>query len=229
MATASGLPLFISVTSGLEDDAACELTAVLQPTVPVKTLQGQVLVTIDVERLGGYKATAALLLGLIQVDYVHVLLTSTALYGAGQGNRTNSDGGPLDSIRAAAATVAPERVSAALALWRAASEASSSAAAVDAAALPTARLVFRCLGKRGGRGHSFTSDEAKRAAGRGLSAATGLSGSTRDFHFDVLAQVHCNRCWLGLRINRQPLSDGGRPGRMVTAPAEPPSDAAPPR
>ena len=68
------------------------------------------------------------------------------------------------------------------------------------------KLVFRCLGKRGGRRHDFSSDDAKRAAGRGLkAAAVGLSGSTRDYHFDVLTQVHCNRCWLGLRVNKQPL------------------------
>ena len=79
-ATGSGLPLFVSVASGSEDDAASELTAVLQPTVPVKTLQGQVLVTIDLDRLGGHQATAERLLGLIQCDYVHVLLASTALY-----------------------------------------------------------------------------------------------------------------------------------------------------
>ena len=74
------LPLFVSCQTGSEEDAAAELTAVLQPTVPVKTLQGQVLVTIDVARLGGYDTVATLLRRLVQVDYVHALLASTALY-----------------------------------------------------------------------------------------------------------------------------------------------------
>eukprot|EP01079_Euglenida_sp_SAG-EU17-18_P007043 gene7043-6685_t len=74
-------------------------------------------------------------------------------------------------------------------------------------ATPTGELVFRSLGKRGGRGHTFSSDDAKRAAKAGLTAATGLSGSSSkaDSHFDVLAQVHCNRFWLGLRLNRTPF------------------------
>ena len=46
----------------------------LQPTVPVKTLQGQVLVTIDVAKLGGYDAVATLLRRLVQVDYVLSLI-----------------------------------------------------------------------------------------------------------------------------------------------------------
>ena len=194
------LPLFVSCQTGTEDDAAAELTALLQPTVPVKTLQGQVLVTIDVAKLGGYDAVATQLRRLVQVDYVHALLASTALYG------TDVNGGPLDSIQAAAADVSPDTLAAAVELWRAACRASSDAAAVEAAALPMSKLVFRCLGKRGGRRHDFSSDDAKRVAGRGLkAAAAGLSGSTRDYHFDVLTQVHCNRCWLGLRVNKQPL------------------------
>ena len=194
------LPLFVSCQTGTEEDAAAELTALLQPTVPVKTLQGQVLVTIDVAKLGGYDRLATLLGRLVQVDYVHALLASTALYG------TDVNHGPLDSIQTAAAGVSPDTLAAAVELWRAACRASSDAAAVEAAALPMTKLVFRCLGKRGGRRHDFSSDDAKRAAGRGLkAAAVGLSGSTRDYHFDVLTQVHCNRCWLGLRVNKQPL------------------------
>ena len=182
------LPLFVSCQTGSEEDAAAELTAVLQPTVPVKTLQGQVLVTIDVAKLGGYDAVATLLRRLVQVDYVHALLASTALY-------TDASRGPLDSIQTAAAEVSPDTLAAAVELWRAACRASSDAAAVEAAALPVTKLIFRCLGKRGGRRHDFSSDDAKRAAGRGLkAAAVGLSGSTRDYHFDVLTQVHALPC-----------------------------------
>ena len=204
------LPLFVSCQTGSEEDAAAELTALLQPTVPVKTLQGQVLVTIDVAKLGGYDAVATLLRRLVQVDYVHALLASTALY-------TDASRGPLDSIQTAAAEVSPDTLAAAVELWRAACRASSDAAAVEAAALPVTKLIFRCLGKRGGRRHDFSSDDAKRAAGRGLkAAAVGLSGSTRDYHFDVLTQVHCNRCWLGIRVNKHPLraaaeASGGLP------------------
>ena len=204
------LPLFVSCQTGTEEDAAAELTAVLQPTMPVKTLQGQVLVTIDVAKLGGYDTVASLLSRLVQVDYVHALLASTALY-------TGASRGPLDSIQTAAAEVSPATLAAAVELWRAACRASSDAAAVEAATLPLTKLVFRCLGKRGGRRHDFSSDDAKRAAGRGLkAAAVGLSGSTRDYHFDVLTQVHCNRCWLGIRVNKHPMraaaeASGGLP------------------
>ena len=107
------LPLFVSCQTGTEEDAAAELTAVLQPTMPVKTLQGQVLVTIDVAKLGGYDTVASLLSRLVQVDYVHALLASTALY-------TGASRGPLDSIQTAAAEVSPATLAAAVELWRAA-------------------------------------------------------------------------------------------------------------
>ena len=193
------IPLFISVPSGLEEDAAEELTRQLRPPTPLKTLQGQVLVNVDLTALGGGAATVARLLSLTTVDYVHVLLASTALFSSGtseDGERVAPD--PLEAIRSATAAVPAARFDAALELWRAANP--------EMASLPRDALAFRCLGKRGGRGHTFTSDDAKRAAGRGLGAATGLPGSTRDYHFDVLAQVHCNRCWVGLRLNRSALT-----------------------
>ena len=37
-------------------------------------------------------------------------------------------------------------------------------------------------------------DEAKRAAAKGFSSASGMSGSTKAFHIDILAQVHDNLC-----------------------------------
>ena len=111
------VPLFISVPSGLEEDAADELTRQLRPPTPLKTLQGQVLVTVDPEALGGVAATVAKLLGLTTVDYVHVLLASTTLFSGGasdDGERLAPD--PLDAIRSAAATVPAARFDAALEL-----------------------------------------------------------------------------------------------------------------
>ena len=57
--------------------------------------------------------------------------------------------------------------------------------------------------------------DAKRAAKQGLSSATGLCGSSSTFDFEILAQVHCNRFWLGLRLNRTALAR-----RTGTMPAE---------
>ena len=56
------------------------------------------------------------------------------------------------------------------------------------------------------KSYTFSSDDAKRAAASGLAAATGLRRSTKDFDFDVVAQVHRARCWIGLRLNRAPLA-----------------------
>ena len=89
------IPLFISVPSGLEEDAAEELTRQLRPPTPLKTLQGQVLVNVDLTALGGVAATVARLLSLTTVDYVHVLLTSTALFSSGTsegGERVRAEG-----------------------------------------------------------------------------------------------------------------------------------------
>ena len=91
----------------------------------------------------------------------------------------------------------------ALSMWREVRRAEGDIATAD---LGIDQLRFRAIGKRGGVGHAFSSDDAKRAAKRGLSMATGLDGSTVDHHFDVLAQVHRNRFWLGLRLNSLPLA-----------------------
>ena len=65
------------------------------------------------------------------------------MLGGGRSASVGSDGGPLDSIRAAAAAVSPDRFDAAVSLWRAACRGSSNVAAVDAAA---PRLgVFRMM------------------------------------------------------------------------------------
>ena len=94
----------------------------------------------------------------------------------------------LRTSRTACASMPCSRFESALCLWRTLALTSGDASEIASAALPTDKLVFRARGRRGGRGHGFSSDEAKRAAGRGLRLATGLSGATADFHLDVLAQ-----------------------------------------
>jgi hypothetical protein len=98
----------------------------------------------------------------------------------------------LVAVLEAARAVPRSRFGAALTLWRAltAADTCSTADRREAAAtLPDRALVFRAVGKRGGKGHSFSSDEAKRAAKRGLTEATGCLGSTGTYHFEVLSQV----------------------------------------
>ena len=162
-----------------------------------KTLQGHVLFS----SAAAIETLAQGILALTTVDYVHVLLASSPV--------DSSSDGPsgLDAIRAASEAVSASHFWRAIELWRAVCRLTG---LVSEAETPRASLVFRALGKRGGRGHHFTSDDAKRAAKRGLSSAIGLSGSTSAAHFDVLAQVHRNRFWLGLlvelRASRRQLS-----------------------
>ena len=155
-------------------------------------------------------------LALTTVDYVHVLLASAALDEPGslaKASDTDAEGSTaLAAISAAAGAVTSDGFERAIELWRAVTRLGAAesregyAAIASAASLPTRSLVFRAIGKRGGKGHDFTSDDAKRAAKRGLSSAVGLDGSTAAHHLDVLAQVHRNRFWLGLRLNRHPLA-----------------------
>ena len=204
------------MNTGTEDDALAELGPLaLQAPAPKslqpKTLQGQVLFTIPVDR--DFGAFADALLALTTVDYVHVLLASVALEGDDA----------LGAIERAAAAVERAEFATALRLWR----------AVGGSTTPDAALGFRALGKRGGKGHTFSSDDAKRAAASGLAAATGLRRSTKDFDFDVVAQVHRARCWIGLRLNRKPLAVRAAAAPKVAAavpwpaPAPPPPPAAP--
>ena len=147
-------------------------------------------------------------------DYVHVLLASCAISPSEvrapetQPTRAEHDGddSALCAIHDAAAAVSAVAFGRAIDLWRAFGRLEGRPEATLETA--TAQLIFRALGKRGGRGHTFTSDDAKRAAKQGLTAATGLAGSSSKelAHLDVLAQVHCNRFWLGLRLNRIPLA-----------------------
>ena len=83
------------------------------------------------------------LLALSTVDYVHVLLASSPL--------DNSSDGPtgLDAIRAASEGVSDALFASAIELWRAVCRENG---LLSEAETPRAGLVFRALGKRGGRG-----------------------------------------------------------------------------
>ena len=181
------MQLWATVATSLEEDAATEIQATLQCEL-TKTLMGQVLFKVADADL---EATAAGLLRLRTVDYVHVLLASTQLTAAESSSAVNDENiageRALRSIRGACSEVGPDEFAGALALWR---EVKRRSGDEELAALPRDALVFRTRGKRGGRGHGFSSDEAKRAAGRGLKQATGLPGSTTSFHLDLMAQVH---------------------------------------
>lgn len=219
-AAASAIVCFASVISGREDDALEEIHDVLKPPKPAKTLVGHVLFTLPSALAADPDAFAAALFRLCVVEYVHVLLASSALDmpvpGPDQHSaETTGDASAatrfaecrgLHSIHLASAAVPRALFDHALLLWRASCRAFGDPDAKAAADLPSHELVYRALGKRGGHGHGFSSDEAKRVAGRGLGAAVGISGSTSAYHLDVLAQVHCNRFWLGLRLNRQTLA-----------------------
>ena len=179
---------------------------------PLKTLQGQVL--FSPADASNVQTLALSLRKLTTLDYVHVLLASCAISPSEvrapetQPTRAEHDGddSALCAIHDAAAAVSAVAFGRAIDLWRALGRLEGRPEATLETA--TAQLIFRALGKRGGRGHTFTSDDAKRAAKQGLTAATGLAGSSSKelAHLDVLAQVHCNRFWLGLRLNRIPLA-----------------------
>ena len=201
----------------VEADLAAHLGSLLVRTP--KSLQGQILFTVD--GAAAPERVACNLLRLTQVDYVHVMLASCAVDGGAEA------GGGLAAISRAAAAVRVDHFERAVDMWRAMVRLSPQLAEdpiVSAAAmLPTAELVFRARGKRGGK-HDFSSDDAKRAAKRGLTSATGLSGSTQSHQLEVIAQVHCNRFWLGLRLNRAPLApqpppSGSSNAEAVAAPA----------
>ena len=188
------LELWASVATGLEDDAVKEVEATMEPSRGVRSIPGQVLFAVAASREA--RDVAGALRTLKTVDVVYCKLGSCGLTDApkeGDGDRG------LRSIRAAAAACGP-KFARAVPLWRAMD---------DEKRADSPAAVFRARGKRGGR-HAFSSDDAKRAFAEGLKvAAPALSGSTKAFDLDVLAQVHDNRCWLGLRLNDAPLSDDG--------------------
>ena len=205
--------VFFASTAARPKDVLLEIESVLDPlwlSRKPKSLQGQVLFTIAATVPPDVLAPR--LLELRTLDYLHVMLASCALNDDG-------DSTTLGLIRRAAGSVPPAKFEGALEMWRAVVRAEVADASI--ASLPRHALVFRALGKRGGKGHSFSSDEAKRAAKQGLTEATGCAGSTADFHFDLLAQVHRNRFWLGLRLNRQPLAPQPTAGTEGTSERRP--------
>lgn len=62
------------------------------------------------------------------------------------------------------------------------------------------QLKFKCLGRRGGDNHGFTSDEMKKAVAGGLAAA-GMVGSVVSPRCTVLAHLHFGQLHIGLRLN----------------------------
>ena len=199
--------IFFASTAARPHDALADIAATLDAswlTRAPKSLQGQVLFTVRAAVPPA--ALAARLLRLRTLDYIHVMLVSCDL---GEkllpgGTHASIEVPSLEAVHAsievpslvavleAARAVPRSRFGAALTLWRAltAADTCSTADRREAAAtLPDRALVFRAVGKRGGKGHSFSSDEAKRAAKRGLTEATGCLGSTGTYHFEVLSQV----------------------------------------
>ena len=191
--------IFFASTAARPHDALADIAATLDAswlTRAPKSLQGQVLFTVRAAVPPA--ALAARLLRLRTLDYIHVMLVSCDL-GENLGEKLLPGGThasievpSLVAVLEAARAVPRSRFGAALTLWRAltAADTCSTADRREAAAtLPDRALVFRAVGKRGGKGHSFSSDEAKRAAKRGLTEATGCLGSTGTYHFEVLSQV----------------------------------------
>jgi hypothetical protein len=201
--------IFFASTAARPHDALADIAATLDAswlTRAPKSLQGQVLFTVRAAVPPA--ALAARLLRLRTLDYIHVMLVSCDLgenlggscdLGENLGEKLLPGGThasievpSLVAVLEAARAVPRSRFGAALTLWRAltAADTCSTADRREAAAtLPDRALVFRAVGKRGGKGHSFSSDEAKRAAKRGLTEATGCLGSTGTYHFEVLSQV----------------------------------------
>ena len=191
----AGDTIFFASTAARPHDALADIAAVLDAswlTRAPKSLQGQVLFTVRAAVPPA--ALAARLLRLRSLDYIHVMLASCDL---GEkllpgGTPASSEVPSLEAVHEAARAVPRALFGAALTLWRqlTAADTGSTADRREAAAtLPDRELVFRAVGKRGGKGHCFSSDEAKRAAKRGLTEATGCLGSTGTYHFEVLAQV----------------------------------------
>lgn len=168
-------PLWATVATGLEEDALAELLDVVRPSQKPLVLSGQILFTVESAR--PEDEVAAALKKLAIADYVYARIADCHLTDAPRGD---GDRG-LESIRAAAAA-AKDAWMRAMPLWQAMN-----------ASRPAAPYVVRAVGKRGGR-HSFSSDDAKRAALAGLkSADPALTGSTSSYDAVVLAQVHDNR------------------------------------
>jgi len=215
------LTLFASVATSLEKEAEDELRKLLTLSMPMKRVAGHVLFTPAATMSAAVLACA--LSRARTIDYVFVLLASTTLSAPSSaeafsgdacgvaplepGTSSSYDDASLQRIYTACAAMPRTTWEAALALWREFCQISDDQIVAQHATIAEHALVFRSKGKRGGRGHSFSSDDAKRAAVRGLKAATALNGSTSTYHLDVLAQVHNNNFWFGLRLNPGPLSD----------------------
>ena len=209
---------FFASSSARPSEYLEDITAQLPLSRTPKSLQGQALFAVDAATSAAELAEA--LRRLTFVDYVHVLLASCPISCA-------EPGSALSTIRDAAAAVTPQSFATAIALWRAMRLLESSEGGAPPPSEDTSSLVFRSLGKRGGRGHDFSSDEAKRAAKHGLTAATGLAGSSSTFDFEIMAQVHHNRFWLGLRLNRAPLAPQLHAQPRATPSSPPPAQVLP--
>eukprot|EP00729_Bicosta_minor_P019710 gene19710-28863_t len=146
------------------------------------------------------------------VHYVYMTLLDAQLKPTPDG----SDADPstfqvnLADVRAAVAAIPHETITSALE-WRASFMPHEGGEPVKEAH----GLKFKCVGARGGNGHSFTSDELKREVASTLATAHGMHASIVSPDCTVRAHIHYRRLLLGLRLNNVKLStaaDGGFAG-----------------
>ena len=81
-------------------------------------------------------------------------------------------------------------------------------------------LTFHVFGRRGGRGHFFSSDELKRTCAKAISTSTPLNGlpavgagTKADMSFR--AQIHNRFAWLGIQLNHRSLAFKRRPTKTT--------------
>ena len=137
---------FFASSSERPKDYLADITAHMPLSRAPKSLQGQALFAVSAT--SSMAEVASRLLRLSTIDYVHVLLASCPV--------SNPEGpSGLDAIKAASASVSSREFGLALDLWRQVRRLEASDVQHPDA---TNELVFRAIGKRGGRGHDFTSE-----------------------------------------------------------------------
>ena len=137
---------FFASSSARPKDYLADIAALVPLSRAPKSLQGQALFAVSTT--SSMAQVASRLLRLSTVDYVHVLLASCPVC-----NHQGTSG--LDAIRAASASVSARDFGLAVECWRQVRQLEASDARHPDA---TNQLVFRAIGKRGGRGHDFTSE-----------------------------------------------------------------------
>ena len=146
-----------------------------------------------------FACVAQALRNLRDFEYVYARLASCRLSDAGTKGYSGSERAQrgISAVKHAVEAALLPNLNSAMLIWKVLNKSSGNP------------RTFYCGGQRGGRGHSFSSDELKRACAQCVRDLSFLDGAKkRDADVHLKAQIHNRSFWLGLCLNAAPLSTG---------------------